>query len=154
LTGKFVSMSFSFVVVLHYPDTRKFLTSLFLETYYSGHIILGKFIQWKTIYIPYRKCHTAVKYVPDICKYPKFFLGLKNFNCCFPKINCSFSWSCYCRYVACCFSNECLKNRNDKVWEFETSVKLIKIWVLKNLLYYFLYIFFMFRSHVIPNCFP
>ncbi|GAB5576673.1 polyhomeotic-like protein 3 isoform X2 [Prionailurus iriomotensis] len=28
--------------------------------------VQGKFVQWKTIYIPHRKCHTTVKYVPDI----------------------------------------------------------------------------------------
>ncbi|PNJ32831.1 PHC3 isoform 15 [Pongo abelii] len=38
----------------------------------------GKFVQWKTIYISHRKCYTAVKYVPNVCKSLNFFfLDLK-----------------------------------------------------------------------------
>lgn len=75
--------SYGFVVSWYQKD----FNFRFLQTYYKDLIILGKFVQWKTIYIPHRKCHTTVKYVPDICKCPKLFPGFKNFNYCFLKVN-------------------------------------------------------------------
>lgn len=76
---------FSYVFVVSWY--QKDINFRFLQTYYKDLIILGKFVQWKTTYIPHRKCHTTVKYVSDICKCPKLFPRFKNFNYCFPKVN-------------------------------------------------------------------
>ncbi|PNJ32830.1 PHC3 isoform 14 [Pongo abelii] len=57
---------------------QKVLNFRFLPTYSKSVTILGKFVQWKTIYISHRKCYTAVKYVPNVCKSLNFFfLDLK-----------------------------------------------------------------------------
>lgn len=84
----------SFVLLLWLKEVFDFFPPqgsfnfMFLQTYYNSFIILGKFVQWKTIYIPYRKCHTTVKYVSDICKYPKISPAFKNFIVVFQKETC------------------------------------------------------------------
>ncbi|EPY78456.1 polyhomeotic 3-like protein [Camelus ferus] len=64
-----------------------------VQTHCKDLIILGKFVQWKTTYIPHRKCHTTVKYVPDIYQ-PLYFSYTCTVNKPFPGFQ-FYQWQYY-----------------------------------------------------------